>query len=242
MGVLHGEQFIEITRPLPPAGTVLTTPRIVSITDKGRAAVLVIGASTTVEGESSPSVYQEISVFARGAGGFGSEGGSAGPRPAAAIAPADPPAGMPPTATTTVTIPPAGALLNPPDGHTNPLHADAEFAGLAGFPRPILHGLATLGYGVRAVMDSFAGGEAGLVRTIKVCAQGWEEREAVRQGGGALSPNLSLSLPLSHAHLSLLVLSGPHVLARVPGRQPSATSMWAVPPWPGAPAGSGRRV
>ena len=167
MGVLHGEQYLEIRRPLPPAATVITTPRIVSIADKGRAAVLVIGACTAVEGENTPSVYQEITVFARGAGGFG-EGGSAGPRPAAAVAPADPPRDTPPSATATATVPPAGALLYRLTGDSNPLHADSEFAALAGFPRPILHGLATLGYGVRAVMDAFAAGEAGAVRTIKV--------------------------------------------------------------------------
>jgi len=167
MGVLHGEQYVEIRRPLPPAATVITTPRVMSITDKGRAAVLVIGAETAGEGDAGPpSVIQEITVFARGAGGFGpTEPGR--PRPAAATAPADPPPGVPPSATATSTVPPSAALLYRLTGDLNPLHADPEFAGLAGFDRPILHGLATLGWAVRAVMDTFGGGDPGLVRTVK---------------------------------------------------------------------------
>ena len=70
MGVLHGEQYLEIRRPLPAAATVVTTPRLVSIQDKGRAAVLVIAAETRVQGSAQVSTYQEITVFARGAGGF----------------------------------------------------------------------------------------------------------------------------------------------------------------------------
>lgn len=171
MGVLHGEQFVEVRRPLPPAATVVTTPRMVSITDKGRAAVLVIGMESGVEGGGGagqpPAVYQEVTVFARGAGGFGASPPPARPRHPAALAPADPPAGVPPTASACQAVPPAAALLYRLTGDLNPLHADPEFAGLAGFPRPILHGLATLGWSVRAVMDRFAGGDAALVRTAK---------------------------------------------------------------------------
>jgi acyl dehydratase len=168
MAVLHGEQYVEIRRPLPPAATVITTPRVLSITDKGRAAVLVIAAESRVEGDSAatPSVYQEITVFARGAGGFGPTDPGA-PRAPAATAPADPPPGVPPTATASFTVPEAAALLYRLTGDLNPLHADPEFAALAGFDRPILHGLATLGIAVRAVMDAFAGGDPGLVRSVK---------------------------------------------------------------------------
>jgi hypothetical protein len=171
MGVLHGEQYLEIRRPLPPAATVITTPCIVSIQDKGRAAVLVIGAETRVEGRDGRkevAAYQEITVFARGAGGFGVLQGGGRDRPAGATAPADPPTGEMPSARASASVPPAAALLYRLTGDANPLHADSEFAALAGFSRPILHGLATLAYAVRAVMAEYADGKAEGVRTIKV--------------------------------------------------------------------------
>ena len=214
MGVLHGEQYLEIRRPLPAAATVVTTPRLVSIQDKGRAAVLVIAAETRVQGSAQVSTYQEITVFARGAGGFGGEGGGVA-RPPGATAPAYPPPGVAPSATATADVPPAATLLYRLSGDTNPLHADPEFAALAGFPRPILHGLATLGYAVRAVMDAYAGGEAEGVRTIKV-----REEEGGRKTKGQKTTTLIYIRSRTPSFFPCPSLPGPHGLARLPGRHP----------------------
>ena len=78
MGVLHGEQFISIPRPLPPAAEVETEPRVLSVSDKGKAAVVVLSATTRDRSRHRKRpvlCYQELTVFVRGAGGFGGEGG-----------------------------------------------------------------------------------------------------------------------------------------------------------------------
>ena len=56
------------------------------------------------------------------------------------------------------------------NGDSNPLHIDPEFAGLAGFQDPILHGLCTYGIGVRHVVQHFCNGEPSRVRSMKVAS------------------------------------------------------------------------
>jgi acyl dehydratase len=45
----------------------------------------------------------------------------------------------------------------------NPLHADPEVAAQAGYGRPILHGLATLGLAAHALLEEVAGGDPARV-------------------------------------------------------------------------------
>lgn len=148
MGVLHGEQFVSIPRPLPPAAEVETEPRVVSVSDKGKAAVIVLSA-TTRDGSKKKKkpvlCYQELTVFVRGSGGFrGSDGSEQqqqqqqqrqGPptsRPSAATAANSPPS-RPPDDTFEQRLPHNAAALYRLTGDENPLHVDPEFAAMAGF-------------------------------------------------------------------------------------------------------------
>ena len=42
MMVLHGEQRIELHGPIPPSGTITTTPTIKAMYDKGKGALVVV--------------------------------------------------------------------------------------------------------------------------------------------------------------------------------------------------------
>ena len=55
------------------------------------------------------------------------------------------------------------------NGDYNPLHIDAEFAGMGGFERPILHGLCTYGMAAKHALQRFGGGAPAAVHSIKVC-------------------------------------------------------------------------
>ena len=145
MGVLHGEQFVSIPRPLPPAAEVETEPRVLSVSDKGKAAVVVLSATTRDRSRHRKRpvlCYQELTVFVRGAGGFGGEGGvderqapstsSSPPRPAAATA-ANAPPSRPPDDAFEQRLPRNAAALYRLTGDENPLHVDPEFAAMAGF-------------------------------------------------------------------------------------------------------------
>jgi acyl dehydratase len=58
------------------------------------------------------------------------------------------------------------ALLYRLSGDRNPLHSDPKFAAMAGFPRPILHGLCTYGFTGRALLHTVCGGDPAGFRSM----------------------------------------------------------------------------
>jgi acyl dehydratase len=149
--LVHGEQAIEVFGPIPAEGKVRSTGRIANIWDKRSGAVVVM------ESESVDAVTGELrfrtrmSAFIRGEGGFGGERGPSGPRN-------EPPARKPDLEIGYETRPDQ-ALLYRLSGDRNPLHSDPEFAKLAGFERPILHGLCSYGFTGRALLHGLCGGD-----------------------------------------------------------------------------------
>jgi hypothetical protein len=74
--LLHGEQDIEIHRPLPVAAKLENQARIAGLYDKGKAALAVLEVATKEDG-GAPLFTNRFSLFLRGEGGFG---GGAGPK------------------------------------------------------------------------------------------------------------------------------------------------------------------
>ncbi|MEU8949056.1 MaoC/PaaZ C-terminal domain-containing protein [Streptomyces sp. NPDC048489] len=152
--VLHGGQRVVVHRPLPVEGRATATGRIAAVYDKGKAAVLVM--RTEVADAGGPLWTNDAQIFVRGEGGWGGERG-----PSTRL---DAPDG-PPDRTVERPVRPDQALLYRLSGDWNPLHADPEFAKLAGFDRPILHGLCTYGMTLKAVVDTLLGGDVSRVRS-----------------------------------------------------------------------------
>jgi acyl dehydratase len=154
--VLHGEQAVELQRPLPRSGVFTVESRTVAAYDKGPAkGAVIVKESTWVDENGSKVATLTSSVFARGDGGFGGPAIS-GPRPHAH---------PDRVADLTVEIPtrPDQALLYRLNGDYNSLHADPVRATRAGFERPILHGLCTYGLTCRAVLQSIADYDADAI-------------------------------------------------------------------------------
>lgn len=158
MMLLHGEQRLELLRPLPTRATLTNQATIRAVYDKGSGAVLVIEATSL--NEQGEAVCRNTSqVFIRGLGGFGGERGPSGARN---VAPE-----RPPDAVFRQKTLENQALLYRLAGDPNPLHADPTMAALGNFPRPILHGLCTFGFAGRAVLKQFAGNDPSRMQSIE---------------------------------------------------------------------------
>jgi acyl dehydratase len=154
MMLLHGEQDLVIHRSIPIAGKVDNQSKIASVFDKGKGAVIVVEAETTLE-SGEQLCTNRFSSFIRGEGGFG---GDPGP-PTSNVAPSGPPD----FEVESITLP-QQALLYRLSGDKNPLHADPAMAALGGFDRPILHGLCSFGILCKAAVDHVLGGDVTRVR------------------------------------------------------------------------------
>uniref|UniRef100_A0A164XRF3 Uncharacterized protein n=1 Tax=Daucus carota subsp. sativus TaxID=79200 RepID=A0A164XRF3_DAUCS len=225
--LLHGQQFIEIYKPLPTHGCIRNKTRVVGLHDKGKAAVIEIEVTSCMESSDEPICMNRLTLFLRGAGGF-----SKAQRPYSysnyltnqSLA-FKHPKSQPFAVYEECTLPSQvytfvdlinggvtrydrlddmyeltvekgnichirlilqnrfdrilhklshshgkkwgqGALLYRLSGDYNPLHSDPAFAGKAGFSRPILHGLCTLGFAVRAIIRCICGGDPSMVKSI----------------------------------------------------------------------------
>jgi acyl dehydratase len=143
--LVHGSQAITLHRPIPVSGKAVVQDRVAAMYDKGKAAVVKLEATTSLE-TGEPLWTTTSSVFIRGEGGWGGERGPSG-------AQNEPPAREPDHEVTFVTSPDQ-AFVYRLSGDRNPLHTDPSFAARGGFPRPILHGLCTYGFTGRALLGS----------------------------------------------------------------------------------------
>ncbi len=154
--LLHGEQSIELFRPLPPEATVQVTGRITEVWDKGKAAVLgVEGVARDADGE---LFRTHATLFVRGAGGFGGERGPASDQIAT-------PDRAPDIVSSFETRPEQGAIYRL-SGDRNPIHIDPAFAKMGGFEAPFMHGLCTYGIVGRAILRTLCGGDPSAFRSF----------------------------------------------------------------------------
>lgn len=147
--ILHGEQGFRIHKEIPTSGELTTTAKITGVYDKGKGALVTIDSQTKDSG--GELVFtNSTGIFVRGAGGFGGERGPEAGNKAPERAP-DKSVDMP-----TLDIQAAIYRLS---GDRNPLHIDPNFAKMAGYDRPILHGLCSFGHAARAVLAEYCGND-----------------------------------------------------------------------------------
>jgi acyl dehydratase len=156
--LVHGGQAIELHREIPVEGKILCTARVVAVYDKGSAAV-VVNEAESVDAESGELVMTvRNTMFIRGEGGWGGDRGPSGP--------VNVPPERAPDHEVTYETRLDQALTYRLSGDRNPLHSDPEFAKMAGFEKPILHGLCTYGFTGRALLHSLCGSDPAKFKSM----------------------------------------------------------------------------
>ncbi|XP_067007857.2 peroxisomal multifunctional enzyme type 2 [Anabrus simplex] len=159
--VLHGEQYLEMLQPVPTSGTMRSHCRVADVMDKGSGAVVLINVDTFSE-NGEKIAFGQMTVFVVGAGGFGGKRTSE-----RAIATIEAPKRNPDATIRQKTDVDQAALYRL-SGDFNPLHIDPSMAAMGGFSQPILHGLCSLGFSARHVLQQYAGNDPSRFKAIKV--------------------------------------------------------------------------
>ena len=158
-GILHGEQDLIFHQPIPTEGTLTTEGKITQIYDKGeKKGALIVGESDTWHSNGKKLFTSIITLFSRFDGGFG---GDDAPKEPFEYPDRQPDFEI--EETPSLDQP----LLYRLSGDVFALHVDQEFAKMAGFEKPIMHGLCTYGYSCRSLINSLTRGEPEKVRRLK---------------------------------------------------------------------------
>jgi acyl dehydratase len=155
--LLHGEQGVELLRPLPAKAEIVLNSRISEVWDKGKAGV--IGVTAEGSDADGPLFRTHATLFYLGGGGFGGEPGPSTKNKNIA------PAREPDVVIEYQTTEEQGALYRL-SGDRVALHIDPEFAHKAGYDKPFVHGLCTYGFVGRAILAGLCGGDPSRFKSI----------------------------------------------------------------------------
>jgi len=157
-GILHGEQELIFHNPIPPEGTMTSEGKILNYYDKGeKKGALVVAEAETRHSNGQKLFTSNMTIFSRLDGGFGGEN-----RPRKPVEFPD----RAPDFTVDASPSENQPLIYRLSGDVFQLHVDPEFAKMAGFEKPIMHGLCTHGYACRALIQSLIPGEPEKARRM----------------------------------------------------------------------------
>lgn len=152
--IVHSAQSLKLERPVSSSGEVSVAAEVTAIWDTGTHAVIEV-ASVGVDSEGA-LFRASAQTMVLGGGGFG---GSRSP------AAAGEPTGSP-DAVYVDTVRPEQAAIYRLSGDRNPLHIDPAAARKFGFDDVFLHGLCTLGFAARALINSVGDGDPQKLTSI----------------------------------------------------------------------------
>jgi acyl dehydratase len=157
-GILHGEQRLIFHHSIPTEGKLTTQGKVTHYYDKGaEKGALVVAESDTYHSNRLKLFTSIVTIFSRLDGGFGGDNIPKKvfvfpDRTPDFIVDAHPSESQP--------------LIYRLSGDIFDLHVNPDFAKMAGFEKPIMHGLCTHGYACRALIQSLVPGTPEKVRRM----------------------------------------------------------------------------
>ena len=163
--LVHAEQEIVLHAPLPASGRVVGQNRVSELWDKGEGKGALMQQQREVRDGQNGLLLATVTQLSllRGNGGFGRFDAGTGTPPAPHALPQ-----RAPDRVHDLRTPPQAALIYRLSGDLNPLHADPAVARAAGFERPILHGMATMGFAAHAVLAAVLNYDAARFAGMRV--------------------------------------------------------------------------
>ncbi len=158
--VVLADLKVVLHRPFATEAKLISRARVKEIIDRGAGGNAILQFTRDLLAEDGALVATvENSTLARKHGGFGGKVTEV-PEPHAVPERA-------PDVHCDLPTPPNLALLFRLNGDLNPLHADPERAKVAGFPRPILHGVASFGVAAHAILRTLADYQPARLASIE---------------------------------------------------------------------------
>ncbi len=159
-GILHGEQELLFHHPIPVEGTLTAEGRITHFVDKGEDRGALVRVQSDTRHSNGRKLFTGImTIFARRDGGFG--GSDRLPKEEIGIPEREPDEIVPDHPS------PDQPLIYRLSGDRFALHVDPAFARAAGFDKPIMHGLCTMGFACRALIKALTPGAPERIRRLR---------------------------------------------------------------------------
>ncbi|XP_072013318.1 peroxisomal multifunctional enzyme type 2-like [Amphiura filiformis] len=162
--VLHGEQYLEMHSVMPTAATLRNECFVADVLDKRSGALVLLDVNTYDDSDNKQISYNQFSIFIVGAGGFG------GRKTSDRLKPSITPPSTSPECTISQTTSVDQAAFVHAECRWGPpaLHIDPETAKSGGFSGPILHGLCTLGFAIRHIVQTYGNNDITKFKATKV--------------------------------------------------------------------------
>jgi acyl dehydratase len=158
--ILHGEQKLELFKPILPGAKLSTVGKVANVADKGKGALVTIDLITydVTDGKKDLLFINSLALFIRGLGGFGFKGN---PAPSIPNLPKKEPCKVLEDKTM-----PHQAIVYRLSGDWNPLHIDPSMAESVGFEKPILHGLCSYGICAKLICREWLNNDQTKIKSI----------------------------------------------------------------------------
>jgi acyl dehydratase len=154
--LLHGEQDMEFVQPIRPGDKITSQAKVASIETKATGETLVI--EINAKNQAGEKVNRTLfNAFIRGGGKGGLDARLA-----------EPERGEPIITVAQQVDKDQTYRYKEASGDFNPIHVDENFAKMAGLPGIIVHGLCTMAFTSKVMIDQFCGGDPVKLKRLRV--------------------------------------------------------------------------